>query len=177
MSNFHRVTQYGSKIRHATVTGVTCDTAHHQLWQEIVTWWGAQKGKLSETQHGNITCLYRKKRKREWGNAPCGNVTCCKLCQSLKRLLQSFGWKWATRGVWVLVWFPFSLYCWSNLHFVCNHIHVHKPLISEDQLFSWSTQVIYLYCSKPCSCLFSKFSYHFLSPSQAHSCVLAPRGP
>src|SRR5258707_6025444 len=27
MSNFHRVTQYGSKIRHTTVTGVTCDTA------------------------------------------------------------------------------------------------------------------------------------------------------
>src|SRR5260221_12338868 len=26
MSNFHDVTQYGSKIRHATVTGVTCDT-------------------------------------------------------------------------------------------------------------------------------------------------------
>ncbi len=32
MSNFHGVTQYGSKIRHATVTGVTCDTAHCQLW-------------------------------------------------------------------------------------------------------------------------------------------------
>src|SRR5258708_16009719 len=27
MSNFHGVTQYGSKIRHATVTGVTCDRA------------------------------------------------------------------------------------------------------------------------------------------------------
>src|SRR5260221_12708481 len=27
MSNFHRVTQYGSKIRHTTVTGVTCDSA------------------------------------------------------------------------------------------------------------------------------------------------------
>ncbi len=33
MSNFHRVTQYGSKIRHPTVTGVTCDTARCQLWQ------------------------------------------------------------------------------------------------------------------------------------------------
>src|SRR6266436_1999590 len=31
MSNFHGVTQYGSKIRHTTVTGVTCDTAHCQL--------------------------------------------------------------------------------------------------------------------------------------------------
>src|SRR5258705_3440577 len=30
-SDFHNVTQYGSKICHATVTGVTCDTTHRQL--------------------------------------------------------------------------------------------------------------------------------------------------
>src|SRR5258708_15776310 len=33
MSNFDRVNQYGSKIHHATMTGVTCDTACHQLSQ------------------------------------------------------------------------------------------------------------------------------------------------
>ena len=40
MSNFHRVTQYGSKIRHTTVTGVTCDTACCQLWQihRVILW-------------------------------------------------------------------------------------------------------------------------------------------
>ena len=31
-----RVTQYGSKIHHATVTGVTRDTTHRQLWQDPV---------------------------------------------------------------------------------------------------------------------------------------------
>src|SRR5258708_6433586 len=30
-SDFHKVTQYGSKMCHATVTGVTCDTASRQL--------------------------------------------------------------------------------------------------------------------------------------------------
>src|SRR5260370_19469193 len=29
MSNFHRVTQYGSKIHHGSMMGVTCDTTHH----------------------------------------------------------------------------------------------------------------------------------------------------
>src|SRR5258707_7422469 len=29
MSNFHRVTQYGSKICHGSMMGVTCDTTHH----------------------------------------------------------------------------------------------------------------------------------------------------
>src|SRR5258708_18101037 len=31
-SDFHKVTQYGAKMCHATVTGVTCDTASRQLW-------------------------------------------------------------------------------------------------------------------------------------------------
>src|SRR5258707_15797126 len=30
-SDFHKVTQYGSKMCHATVTGVTCETASCQL--------------------------------------------------------------------------------------------------------------------------------------------------
>src|SRR5258707_8860010 len=30
-SDFHKVTQYGSKMCHAIVTGVTCDTASRQL--------------------------------------------------------------------------------------------------------------------------------------------------
>src|SRR5260221_4948173 len=31
MSNFHRVTQYGSKIHHTSMMGVACDTTCHQL--------------------------------------------------------------------------------------------------------------------------------------------------
>jgi len=42
MSNFHRVTQYGSKIRHTTVTGVTCDTARCQLWHPFTFCLGHQ---------------------------------------------------------------------------------------------------------------------------------------
>ncbi len=37
MSNFHGVTQYGSKIRHASVTGVTCDTTCDRFDQGRVT--------------------------------------------------------------------------------------------------------------------------------------------
>ena len=47
MSDFHRVTQNGSKIRHATMTGVTCDTTQQQVvtgvacaeaWMQGVVW-------------------------------------------------------------------------------------------------------------------------------------------
>ena len=36
-SDFHNVTQYGSKMCHATVTGVTCDTSHPYVTSVNVT--------------------------------------------------------------------------------------------------------------------------------------------
>ncbi len=39
MSNFHRVTQYGSKIRHATVTGVT---QRHSIRGFVSQWFDGQ---------------------------------------------------------------------------------------------------------------------------------------
>src|SRR5260221_6413757 len=45
MSNFHGVTQYGSKIHHTTMTGVTCDTMSlmrlqnaHNLCNPVPSW-------------------------------------------------------------------------------------------------------------------------------------------
>src|SRR5258708_39505074 len=35
MSNFHRVTQYGSKIHHGSMVGVTCDTTCHRSCQLV----------------------------------------------------------------------------------------------------------------------------------------------
>jgi len=48
MSNFHGVTQYGSKIRHTTVTGVTCDTAHCQLWHQHAIHFSYLKNPLAQ---------------------------------------------------------------------------------------------------------------------------------
>ncbi len=76
-----------------------------QETREIVTWWGAQKGKPwqnSAWEHHMFAGL-KKKRKREWGNAPHGNIMCCKLCQLLtwlrdhyKVLAESWKNKWVT---------------------------------------------------------------------------------
>src|SRR5258708_34394857 len=53
MSNFHRVTQYGSKIRHRSMTGVTCDTTHHGSCQLVFA-----VSKNNPHRGGILTCAH-----------------------------------------------------------------------------------------------------------------------
>src|SRR5260221_10358211 len=67
MSNFHRVTQYGSKIHHRSMMGVTCDTTCHRSWQLMfaVSKNNPHRGGILTCAHMLPTSSQRKSSQRE----------------------------------------------------------------------------------------------------------------